>query len=585
MEKIRPHGGYVKEYPLTAKVVKEDTLSEVQSPMSEVERWSLRHRTLNFEPRALIFTVSRPRTEHEMISLTVNSKAWFPSVASGLLLALAFPQPGWGLSAFVALVPLLLALEGAGSWREAFRWGYIFGWVFFGILLFWVAQVVWVGYFLLVPFISLYPGAFGALFWGIRRGTRLPLWLSAAVLWTGLELVRTVGFLGFSWGSVGYSLGFYPPLIQMASYTGVRGVTFWVLTVNGLLAEWGSGRPRFWVRGALAAALLILPYIYGQWTLARAQVGRRYVQVALVQGNIDQDVKWDPKFLAFSFSKYDSLTRSIGESVDLVIWPETAAPTFLLKREPYREWVAGISRDVGAPLLTGANDYEWLPGGEPRMFNSAILFDPIRGPVRKYHKMHLVPFGERMPLVELLPFLKDIQIGGGPGNFTPGDERVLFEVGPARLPTLICFEAAFARDVRRFVRDGANLLVNITNDAWFGPYSAPYQHAQMAVFRTVEHRISLARCANTGVSMLVDPYGRVLKATKIFQDAVVVGELPLREGETFYAKHGEWLAWMCVGWSVGLLMWARMRRDTQGGRYGGTGADFPRGHRGRAGAL
>jgi len=557
VEKIKPHGRYVKEYPFTPEVAEEDIC-----PKSKVRCPESKDTTLNFEPRTLIFAVSGDRGRKMTSRMAGTTRTWVFPVTSGVLLALAFPQPGWGLLSFVALVPLFLALEGARSWREAFRFGYTFGWTFFGILLFWVARVVWVGYFLLVPFVSLYPGAFGVLFWGVRGKAGHPLWLSAAVLWTSLELVRALGFMGFSWGGVGYALGFYPSLIQMASYTGVRGVTFWILVVNGLFAEWAAGRREHWSKATFAVALILLLYLHGRWVLMHARVGHERIRVALVQGNINQDVKWDPKFLSFSFSKYDSMTRSIGEPVDLIIWPETAAPTFLLKRRFYREWVAGIVRDVGAPLLTGANDYEWGSGGEPRVFNSAILFDPIRGPVQKYDKIHLVPFGERMPLVELLPFLKDIRIGGGPGNFTPGGERVLFEVGRARFPALICFEAAFAREVRRFVRDGANLLVNITNDAWFGPYSAPYQHAQMAVFRTVENRVSLARCANTGVSMLVDPYGRVLKATETFRDTVVVGELPLGEGGTFYTKYGEWLAWICVGWSIGLLLRARTRKET-----------------------
>lgn len=480
------------------------------------------------------------------------SRSWFLPSASGLLLALAFPQPGWGLLSFVALIPLLLSLEEARNWKEAFILGYTFGWAFFGVLLFWVANVVWLGYFLLVPFLSLYPGAFGAFFWGVRR-TGLAPWASAAVVWTALELIRALGFMGFSWGSVGYALGFHPSLIQLASITGVRGLSFWVVAVNGLLAEWAMGRGT----SKLGAALLLvfLPWLYGLWVLNHADGGQERVKLALVQGNIDQDVKWDPKFLNLSFSKYEGMTCSLKERVDLVIWPETAAPTFLLKRARYRRWVEDVVEGLGVPLLTGTNDYDWRPGGEPEVFNSAVLFLPGRGPVLKYDKVHLVPFGERMPLVEIFPFLKEIKLGGGPGNFAPGRERVLFKVGKAKFPALICFEAAFARDVRRFVREGANLLVNITNDAWFGPYSAPYQHAQMAVLRTVENRISLARCANTGVSMLVDPYGRVLEVTGIFEDAVLVGELPLKEGgKTLYTKYGEWLPWLCVVLSLGVLI-------------------------------
>lgn len=481
---------------------------------------------------------------------------------SGVLLVLAFPQVSWGLVGFVALIPLFITLnEGRrpARWTRAFLKGYLFGLTFFTGLLFWVVHVTVLGTLLLIPYVALYPGAFAVFADLVNRRTNIPFSLSTSLLWTAYEFIRTRGFLGFPWGNIGYVVGFYPVLIQGASYTSVLGISFWIVLVNGLILETLQARGwRRWVRLGWIVILWVGSYGYGRGVLDHAAPSGRTVKVALVQGNIDQDVKWDQTFLNFSFEQYIALTRSIPEKVDLIVWPETAAPTYLVKRPYYKELVADLAQEMDTPILTGANDLEWVGENTYRVFNSAFLFDPHTEEIKKFDKIHLVPFGERMPLVDRFPFLERVQLGQS--NFTPGTERVLFQIPKGRFPALICFEAVFPDEVRAFVKEGADFLVNITNDAWFGRYSAPYQHAQMAVFRAVENRISLARCANTGVSYLADPWGRIQQATKIFEDAMIVGEIPLREEESFYTRHGDVFPWVCFGLAVAMVGMAAVRR-------------------------
>jgi apolipoprotein N-acyltransferase len=503
-------------------------------------------------------------------------------------LLLAFPQPSLSFVGFAALVPLFFSIlkksDGgsapAEGWRRTFRQGYLFGLVFSTGLLFWVAHTTLPGTIALVFFLALYPAVFAVLAEYVGRRSKIPFPLIAALLWTSLETVRTWGLFGFPWQNLGHILGAHPTLIQSAAYASVLGISFWIVLINGMVFEAfrSSGRRRsVWI--GLIALLLIIPYVHGRIVLSRAHEhpeGEKRLKIALVQGNIDQRIKWDSKFLNHSLQTYDRLTRSLlkpvlGRSdslmenaaeatVDLIVWPETATPVYLLKRPAYKDWVAGLARSMNTPILTGANDYEWINKGKVNIFNSAILFDPERGPVKKTDKMHLVAFSERVPLLDLLPALDRLcaKLGQGdlsPANFTPGKERTLFELPQGCFSVLICFEAIFPDEVRRFVNDGADFLVNITNDGWFGRYSAPHQHAQIVAFRAVENRIWIARCANTGFSFFADPWGRVPRSTQIYEEGVLIGEVGLRAEETFYSRHGNVFATTCLIATIAMIGW------------------------------
>ncbi|MFH1007110.1 MAG: apolipoprotein N-acyltransferase, partial [Candidatus Latescibacterota bacterium] len=469
------------------------------------------------------------------------------------------------------------------------------GLVFSTGLLFWVAHTTIAGTVVLVCYLALYPAVFCVLSEYVGRRLHLPFPWVAALVWTSLEYVRTWGLFGFPWQNLGHILGAHPVLIQSAAYASVLGISFWMVLINGMIFEAlrTAGRRRArWI--VLIAVFLAAPYVHGRIVLGHApkttehesgngkrtpreEGSEKELRVALVQGNIDQSIKWDSRFLNHSLQTYDRLTRSLRtplanppdslgmaieeEKLDLIVWPETAAPVYLLKRSVHRDWVTGLARIMEAPILTGANDYERIDGDKVHIFNSAILFDPELGPVKKTDKRHLVAFSERVPLLDRFPALDRLcaKLGQGdlsPANFTPGAERVLFDLRGGPFSVLICFEAIFPDEVRRFVTDGAQFLVNITNDGWFGRYSAAHQHAQIVAFRAVENRIWIARCANTGISLFIDPWGRVPQSTPIYQESTLVCKVGPKGRETFYSKHGDVFAKLCLACTLVMIAWA-----------------------------
>ena len=254
---------------------------------------------------------------------------------------------------------------------------------------------------------------------------------------------------------------------------------------------------------------------------------------------------------------------------DLIIWPETAAPSYLLLEPDDLSRVAGVARTAGAPILAGCPHLVPVDAAEGagRPLNSALLIDADGAVAALYSKMKLVPFGEAIPFETVIPFLREVDFGEA--DFWPGSERVVFETPKGSFAVLICYESTFPRLARRFAADGAELLVNITNDVWYGETSMPFQHASMAVMRAVENRRSLARSANSGVSMLVDPHGRVLARTGIFEEGFLVENLPVATGTTFYTRHGDVLPW---GASIaGGLMLALGLSGAAGSRNGRPG--------------
>ena len=289
------------------------------------------------------------------------------------------------------------------------------------------------------------------------------------------------------------------------------------------------------------------------------------VRVGLIQNNLGLE-KWQPGGLERSFRSLKALSRLAAvEEPELIVWPETAVPCHLSGRSDCRRRVRRFVDEVQIPVLTGA------PGRSPRgeAQNSAYLFRGEEEPeVQSYAKMHLVPFGERTPFRDRIPLLKEIDwtaLTGdlGPAEFAPGMEQTLFEHRKGPFAALICFESVFPDFVRRSVGNGAQFLVNITNDSWFGRTAGPFQHAQLAVLRAVENRIGIARCATSGVSLFVDPFGRTTQATDIFTATYSVGNVSLVRGDgsgTFYARHGDLLAQMTLVGSIILLVGTVRRR-------------------------
>jgi apolipoprotein N-acyltransferase len=497
-----------------------------------------------------------------------RTKELLLSVASGAILVLAFPPINLTPAAFVALVPLFYVIRNSrrgGLW-SGFRPGFAAGIAFFLLLLYWLAllssaqmnnPVVMSGpLILLVLLQSFYWGLFSAAATFVGNRTRIPWFVALPVLWVAFEQLRSLGVIGFTWGALGYAAVDIPRAIQFATVTGVFGVSLWIALTNALVLEILVAPRRKLAVAAAVLVVLALPVIHGSLVMpadAREPVGRgeageekggRTIRVAVIQPNIPGEVKWDSRYRDLSF---DTLTRLSLEAADrkpdLIVWPETAAPSYLLLTPADMALVGEIASSTGTPILTGCP--HMVPGdaeeGAGRPLNSAVLIGVDGLPDATCSKSKLVPFGEAIPFETVIPFLKEVDFGEA--DFWPGGERVVFEHPKGRFSTLICYESTFPRLARQFVAGGAELLINITNDVWYGRTSMPFQHASMAVVRAIENRRSLARSANSGVSMLVDPYGRVVARMPIFEEGFLVETLPVVTGKTFYTRFGDVFPW------------------------------------------
>lgn len=474
-------------------------------------------------------------------------------IGAGLILALSFPRPAWSAGAWIALAPLIVVALHERP-RAALRWGGIAGIIFFLVLLRWIEftfrvysaipwPLTWLPALLLAAYCALYIGVFTATISliGHRRGPTLAL-LTAPFVWVATEWARGVVMGGFPWGSLGYSQSGQLTVIQIAEFGGVHAVSFVVLAVNAAIAGFTVLPRRLAGAGSAAAGLLLLSTLtFGMWRLA-ATPAEDDIAISIVQPSIEQPLKWDQRHTAQTLSIYGDLTRRVTHSrPDLIVWPETASPTFLRQDRELLRAIQDLSRTSSIPLLIGSMD----PDGEGRLRNTAFLVTE-RGIVGRYDKMHLVPFGEYIPLASALGFIK--QWAEFVSELEPGTRPEVFIGPPAPFAAVICYEGIFPGLVRSFITRGARLVINLSNDAWFGRTSGPLQHLAMYPFRAVEHRVAVVRAANTGISAFISPAGQIVQSMGLFERGVLTGHVPLRKQTTVYSRFGDWFAY------VGLLV-------------------------------
>ncbi len=515
------------------------------------------------------------------------------ALLTAFLLYLSSPGPDCGFVAWVAVLPLLIICKVEKPGPAAF-WGFTSGFLYHLALLYWIVFVLgkygslplWLtipALVLLAAYMALYPAFFSWLM--SRTMTRVPPVWSAPVIWVGLDFVRGHLFSGFPWADLGYSQYLYPWVLQVADIAGHHGISFLVVLANSFLftivfyeadRETGlfKGRRKTYKRyhllpalGILAAAALYNTVSCRQHPEFSTGPG---VRVAVVQGNIEQDRKWLPENKLTDLQAYLLLSRAIeAESVggvDLLVWPETALP-FSPLHEPFLMETLNeeLLADNNTPLLCGAPFYQ-ADEKEPAVYNSGLLVTE-EGIVQRYDKQHLVPFGEYAPLPNLLHLPKALV--KTMGNFTAGNSSRPLAAGRIKAGMLICYESIFPEIARVEVREGANILVNITNDAWFGRSSAPVQHFSMAVLRAVENRRSLVRCANTGISGFIRPDGRIISTTPVFQACSLGAEMPLSEEITLFSRYGHNFSLLCALLIVPLALVVRR------GKHGHPWAEKP----------
>lgn len=465
--------------------------------------------------------------------------------------------------------------------RRAFLLGLLAGGAYFAGTLYWLVQTMTMfgdlstplaalAACLLVAYLSLFPGVF-ALVVRTLAGPFGP-WaaLLAAPVWVATELGRQYVWDGFPWALLGYSQVTWLPVAQLASVIGVYGLSGVLALSGGAAAFVVVARRRRALVATLTVAAIAGCVAWGTWRLARSPLLRSGdpVRVAVLQGNIPQEEKWDAAHAEAITMRYIGMTRqALAQGATFVLWPESATPFYFEHDLLYGAAIRRLAIEGKATLLIGSDQVEPVRTADrtkraERLYNAAFLVKPDGTVGAVYRKMHLVPFGEYVPLQRLLFFVAPIVEAAS--DFSAGRDTVMLPVGDHLASTAICYEVIFASLIRQFVRNGSELLTTITNDAWYGTSSAPYQHWEQASMRAIEEGRYLARAANTGISGFVDPYGRVLQKSGLFEQALLVQDLRFIRERTIYSRIGDAVAWLSLAFVLALLLAAwRMRHWVQ----------------------
>ncbi len=490
-----------------------------------------------------------------------------------LLFFLSFPPFRTSYLAYIALIPFFILLE-TREYRSGFRHGYVTGLLAVGIFLHWInfnsgaSQVQAMGmYMSMVLYLALWWGLFAVLMnLSVRRFGQAGLF-AAPFLWTALEYGQSFGELGFPWHSLATTQTAYPYFIQFIQYTGMYGITWWVVGLNVLIYLTvkevfnATPDPKFPGKKFLIAALTLvffIPVIHGTVTYNqdKGPAGKQ-VSLAIIQPNIEPNRKWLER--DFAFRKLMDMTRSLRDGhKDLIIWPETAFPS-RLRIDPYKKnIILDELRLQKTRLLTGIPDkkaYQEENGDiSSRYFNSVFLISPD-SVFESYDKIHLVPLGEYVP--DFLFLIRDFAMDVGASNYAEGEGITVFRL-PLRggdsllLSSVICYESVFSGLVRSFVIKDAEMIVIVTNDAWYDDTMAPEQHAHIAVLRAIEHGIPVVRCANSGVSCIISPKGKILHSAPNPSESIIRETVMIHQAGTFFTLYGDWFPWMNVAVSSGI---------------------------------
>jgi apolipoprotein N-acyltransferase len=494
------------------------------------------------------------------------------SALSGAMLTVGFPALNWYPVAWFALVPLFFAIKGRTN-REAFALGYLCGMVHFATALYWILFVVDhygglalpVAVFvllLLCAYLAIYPAFFALIAQKLERYPYVWMFVLPGV-WVSLEWVRGHVLTGFPWADLGYTQTPFIRLVQIADITGVYGVSWLVVFGNtAVMAVFGRPRLRPVLGITLLGILMIGATLYGSERIKavdRIAGKASSLTVGVVQGNIDQSKKWDPAFQQATLKRYKELSLEASRHdprPQLLVWPETAAPFFYGIEDRLTDELNRMIEEVGVPLLFGSPAVT-ASAGQPRLQNRAYLVNASAKLLGAYAKQHLVPFGEYVPLKKYLFFVH--RLVQAAGDFVPGHDPSPLTLGSQKLGVLICYEGIFPELARETIRRGATCLVNITNDAWYGRTSAPYQHLEMERWLSIEFRMPLVRAANTGVSAIFDATGRPCGYISLDQPGELVCTIHPHHNLTFYAKWGDLFTLLCALTVLAGLLYSSQR--------------------------
>src|SRR4051812_23574423 len=516
--------------------------------------------------------------------LGISRRAWLLTILAAILQVLIFPLPNVYVLSWIAVAPLLIALLRtrppstlqlqAGMKLlpsrpvQGFALGYLSGILWYCGNCYWVystmKQYGGIGAFgaaglllLFCFYLGLYNGFFGlAVSLLAKRSERLAL-VSSPFLWVAVEFART-RISGFPWDLLGIAQVDNVALARMARFTGVYGISLEIMIVNtAFAAVWLIRRERRMPLLAAAAAAAFVLQI-GRWAPIPAFPQNR--SAVLVQANIPivEGGDWTRQYFTDTLSELSHLNvdSPTHQSADLIVWPESPAP-FLANDPTFRSALSGVATSAHAWVVVGNIATQNTGRGGQRseeIFNSAALINPAGEWVARYDKVHLVPFGEYVPFKTLLSFAggltKEV------GDFTGGAVRTPLVAGDEKLGVFICYESIFPDEVRHLAGNGAQVLVNISNDGWYGDSGAYAQHLKQARMRAIENDRWLLRDTNTGVTAVIDPYGRIVQSMPRKIRAALSASYALENGTTFYTRHGDWLAYACAIISIGAIAYA-----------------------------
>lgn len=520
-----------------------------------------------------------------------------PPLLTACLLVLAFPVFSIHLLVWIGLVPLLIGLSRQSA-TGGFLMAYISGVIYFAFVFEWmfaVSKYVFVHHMALFFYLSIYWGLFGLFFSFVSR--RLGVIMALAMspfLWAAMEFIRAnMGFLSHAGAFLAHSQFTNHALIQIASITGVYGVSFIIVAVNAAIAaivllaltRWQVTEKIFESRiipkslvplfgGSIL--LIVISLGYGHQVLSESNTEKR-IRISIVQANIEQSKKWDKRYANVIMDTYKSLTlMAAKQNPTLIVWPEAATPQAITRDVGLFNEVVKIARESGSHLMLGSTShqkYEVKSLADLKYQNSAFLIppDPIEKDLQRYNKIHLLPFGEYVPMKNKIPWsvIKVPKIE----SYVPGKEYTVFEHPGFRFSTIICWESIFPQLIRHFVKNGAQFLVNITNEGWFGKGSGPHHFLVMTLFRAVENQRYVIRSANTGISCIIDHHGRILDRVRnennedTFVSGVLTGIVVPKNKKTFYTQYGDAFAWLSLIISSLITMWAVFKNSSTESYY------------------
>lgn len=462
---------------------------------------------------------------------------------TSLLYIISFPNFNFSWLAWICLIPFLIAVDSEKEIRSAIRNSFLCGWVIYLGSMHWLTKVSWLGYILVTLYLACYFALFGIVRFHNKNFIIIP------VAWTALEFIRSNLWGGIPWLLLGASQYSFLSLIQIANVTAVYGVSFIVVLINASIVK-----SKYYV-----LLILLLVIGYGKYTISKTVEGEK-IKIGVVQPNVPQDIKWDPVYTDWMVEKLEKLSYNIRD-VNLIIWPETAVPTFTESASLFKR-ITLLAKELDTDIFIGSQGLSF--NGEKHYHNSAFLVSKDGRIAGEYRKIHLVPFGEFVPFRKIFPFLK--YLTPIEGEFTAGNEYTVFKPSNINhgsvvpLSTIICFEDIFPGLARKFVKRGADILVNITNDAWFGETNAVYQHAYLSIFRAVENGVPLVRATNTGLSCFIESTGKI-NVIKPFIEISSAREILVSKRNTFYTRYGDIFGWLCVIVLLGGLYVGRIKKE------------------------